>query len=77
MPTIRETKKELARLIAKAERGEEVIITRGRQPVARLVPIARPRRRELGIFEGMSQVGPEFFDPLPEEELCPVNEENK
>ena len=37
-----EAKTHLSELIARAERGEEVIITRHNKPVARLVPIAGP-----------------------------------
>lgn len=35
-----EAKTHLSELIARAERGEEVVITRHNKPVARLVPIA-------------------------------------
>jgi len=51
--SIREAKANLARLIHKACHGEEVVITRGSQPVVRLLPIkalAGPRR--LGILKG-------------------------
>jgi hypothetical protein len=27
------------------------------------------QRRPLGMYKGMFEVGPEFFEPLPEEEL--------
>jgi prevent-host-death family protein len=37
-----EAKTHLSELIARAERGEEVIITRHNKPVAKLVPIAAP-----------------------------------
>jgi prevent-host-death family protein len=37
-----EAKTHLSELVARAERGEEVIITRHNRPVARLVPIAEP-----------------------------------
>lgn len=50
--------------------GEEIIIARGKDPVVRLVPIAgRKGRRKLGILKGKLVVGPEFFEPLPPEEL--------
>jgi prevent-host-death family protein len=47
-----EAKTHLSELIARAERGEEVIITRHNKPVAKLVPVAAPRadrgnRRQL------------------------------
>ncbi len=37
-----EAKTHLSELIARAERGEEVIITRHQRPVAKLVPISQP-----------------------------------
>ena len=37
-----EAKTHLSELIARAERGEEVVITRHNKPVARLVPMAEP-----------------------------------
>ena len=36
-----EAKTHLSELIARAERGEEVVITRHNKPVARLVPVRR------------------------------------
>jgi antitoxin (DNA-binding transcriptional repressor) of toxin-antitoxin stability system len=47
-----------------------VIIARGKTPVVRLVPVenAKPRR-QFGAMKGRASVGPEFFEPLPEEEL--------
>ena len=68
---IHEAKTSLSRLIEKACRGEEIIIARGKDPVVRLVPIGgRKGRRQLGILKGKLVVGPEFFDPLPPEELA-------
>ena len=69
--TIHEAKTNLSRLIEKAERGEEVIIARGKQPVVRLVPIAKPPagKRPLGLFKGKFTIPDDFFDPLPQEEL--------
>lgn len=60
----------LADLIARAEAGEEVILARDGKPVVRLVPmpVAGPHRRP-GRLEGRLAVGPEFFEPLPREEL--------
>jgi prevent-host-death family protein len=68
--TIHAAKTQLSKLIARVEAGEEVIIARRDKPVARLVPVeqARPKRR-FGSMKGKVWIGPEFFDPLPEEEL--------
>jgi len=68
--TIHEAKTNLSRLIVKACRGEDVVIARGSNPVVRLVPIAgKKKQRELGILKGKLVVGPEFFEPLPPDEL--------
>jgi prevent-host-death family protein len=68
--TIHEAKTNLSRLIQKAEEGEEVVIARGSKPVARLVAVGEVRgRRQPGSLKGTLRVGPEFFEPLPRDEL--------
>ena len=42
--TVSEFRAHLAEMIGRAERGEEVTISRGTQPVAKLVPLGRRRR---------------------------------
>jgi antitoxin (DNA-binding transcriptional repressor) of toxin-antitoxin stability system len=37
--------------------------------VAKLVPIAPKAKREFGAMRGKIAVGPEFFEPLPQDEL--------
>lgn len=51
--TVSEFRAHLAEMIGRAERGEEVVISRGTQPVAKLVPLER-RRRLGGLRELMS-----------------------
>ena len=41
----------LAEMIRRAERGEDVVIARGGEPVAKLVRLASPRRRQLGLLK--------------------------
>jgi prevent-host-death family protein len=68
--TIHEAKTNLSRLIEKACEGEEIVIARGDEPVARLVPLTDVKgRRKPGSLKGKLHVGAEFFEPLPEEEL--------
>jgi prevent-host-death family protein len=68
--TIHMAKTHLSKLIERAERGEEVIIARGKTPVARLVPYLREQpKRGFGSMRGRATIGPEFWEPLPEEEL--------
>jgi prevent-host-death family protein len=72
--TVHAAKTNLSKLIERVEKGEEVVIARGRKPVARLVPIDAPahilRRRAFGALKGKLKLADSFFfDPLPEEEL--------
>ncbi len=68
--TVHQAKTNLSRLLKKASNGEEVIIARGSKPVARLVPVGEVKgKRQPGAFKGELRVGPEFFEPLPPEEL--------
>lgn len=64
---IHEAKTHLSRLIAE---GQEVVIARYGEPVARLVPIRPPASRRVpGSAKGKFEVPPEFFAPLPDEIL--------
>lgn len=66
---VREAKTNLSRLLAQAESGEEVIITRNGKPVARLTPVQKRGTRQPDVFKGKFVLPDSFFDPLPEEEL--------
>jgi prevent-host-death family protein len=68
--TIHEAKTNLSKLIQKVAAGEEVIIARGAKPVARLVAVGEVKGKRMpGSLKGTLCVGPEFFEPLPENEL--------
>ncbi len=67
--SIHAAKTHLSRLIARAEAGEEIVIARGRKPVAKLVPIVPKPKRVFGAMRGEFTVGPEFFEPMSQEEL--------
>jgi prevent-host-death family protein len=68
--TIQKANTQLSRLIKKACEGEEIVITRGRKPVVRLVAIQKKNGdRKPGAWKGKIKIGPEFFEPLPPEEL--------
>ena len=69
--TIRTAKTTLSQLLARVEAGEEIILARGSEPVARLVPYHAPAtKRRFGALRGLISVGPAFFEPLPEDELA-------
>jgi prevent-host-death family protein len=66
---IHAAKTQLSRLVEAAAAGEEIIIAKAGKPLARLGPLAEPkRRRQLGILEGKIQV-PDDFDRMFEEEI--------
>ena len=67
---IHKAKTQLSKLIEEACRGEEIVIARGSEPVVRLVAIQSPKGdRKPGALKGKIHIGPEFFEPLPPEEL--------
>lgn len=67
---VHEAKTHLSRLLRRVAAGEEVLITSGGEPVARLVPVAqRPPRRELGFDRGLVRIAVDFDAPLPDVEL--------
>jgi prevent-host-death family protein len=66
---IGEAKTQLSQLVHRAEEGEEIVLSRGHRPVARLVaiPIAPPAvKRKPGRMRGRVQV-PRDFDEWPED----------
>lgn len=64
--TVHAAKTHLSRLLKAAAAGEEIVITRGRTPVARLVAYAEPvPKRRFGAMKGQAAVTDAFFEPLP------------
>jgi len=69
--TIHTAKTTLSQLLARVEAGEEIILARGKEPIAKLVPFQpAPPKRRFGALRGILNVGPEFFEPLPEDDLA-------
>jgi prevent-host-death family protein len=67
--SISEAKTQLSKLVARAERGEEVTIRRGNKPVARLVAIDRPpssARSPIGALQGQIWISDDFDELGPE-----------
>ena len=70
--SIHKAKTNLSKLIARVEAGEDVVIMRGKSPVARLTSIGTQKRKlTFGMLKGKMPPLPDemFFEPLPEEEL--------
>lgn len=69
--TIHKAKSTLSQLLVRVEAGEDIVLARGSQPVARIVPYGEVHRdRQPGALRGLITVDAAFFDPLPEEELA-------
>ena len=69
--SVHAAKTHLSQLLARVEAGEVIIIARRKTPVAKLIPIGAKGKREFGTMRGKISIGPEFFEPLPDEELDP------
>jgi len=64
---VHEAKTHLSRLLAKVAAGEEVIIARNGEPVARLVPVEPRKKRVLGQDAGRIWISDDFDDPVDPE----------
>ena len=65
---VHEAKTHLSRLLARVERGEEIVIARAGTPIAvlsRYVP-AEQQPRVAGIWKGQVRMSDDFDAPLPE-----------
>jgi antitoxin (DNA-binding transcriptional repressor) of toxin-antitoxin stability system len=61
----------LSQLVARVEAGEEIVLARGKHPIAKIVPYQPVgTKRQFGALRGIVSVGPEFFEPLPDDELA-------
>jgi prevent-host-death family protein len=68
--TVRQAKANFSRLIKEARNGKEVVITRGKQPVAKIIPIASAAKKRIpGMLKGQIWSALDAFDPLTDEEL--------
>jgi prevent-host-death family protein len=65
MYNMHDAKTHLSRLAERAARGEEIVIARNGEPIARLMPIQEHGPRSLGLWRGQVEVREDFDDPLP------------
>ena len=64
--SVHEAKADLSRLLDDVAAGEDVVITRGGRPVARIVPANDAPRRTFGVDRGAFTVPADFDAPLDE-----------
>ena len=64
-------KTKLSELLLRVESGEEIIIARNGNPIAKLTKLDSDNvhRPEPGIDAGKISIAPDFDDPLPEFDL--------
>lgn len=68
--TIHKAKTNLSQLIEKACSGQEVVISRGSEPMVRLVPVREPNgNRKPGRLKGKISYTDDAFAPLTDQEL--------
>ena len=70
MVNVHQAKTQLSRLLARVEAGEDVVIARRGEPVARLVGCKPRSKRQPDVLKGKVIIPESFLDPLPEAELA-------
>ncbi len=64
---VHEAKTHLSTLLAAVEAGEEIVIARSGQPVARLTRYECAATRPIGIDDGRLEIADDFDDFIPPE----------
>jgi prevent-host-death family protein len=65
---VHEAKTHLSKLLARVAAGEEIIIAKAGQPIARLSPVKQVSgKRKLGNAAGKAWMAEDFDAPLPED----------
>jgi antitoxin (DNA-binding transcriptional repressor) of toxin-antitoxin stability system len=78
--TIFEAKTNLSELLKKAQKGQTIIITSGRErkPIAKIEAVKPVKTSRLGFMETPGfKLTDAFWEPLPEEELALWNGEGE
>lgn len=70
--TIYQAKTHLSRILQQVELGEEVVVCRGKQPIARIIPSASMQTKRPKVGDPTSprfEIPPGAFEPLAASEL--------
>ena len=63
--SIHEAKTHFSRLVARAEAGEEIVVRRGKEPVAKIVRYDDPSKQRVpGRLKGRIKIADDFDEPL-------------
>ena len=65
---IQEAQTNLSKHLAGLQEGDRIILCRGNEPVAEMLPLAdrSAEPRPVGLRRGLAEVPDSFFDPLPD-----------
>ena len=70
MVNIHEAKTHLSKLLQRVIGGEEILIAKSGEPIAKIVPFKEsPKPRVPGSAKGKVWIAPDFNDPLPDDVL--------
>ena len=76
--TVHQAKTNLSRLLEEACSGKEVVIARGSEPVAKLVPLGSASKKRIpGRLAGQISYTADAFDPLTDQELSELGFEQR
>lgn len=68
--TVHQAKTNLSKLLEQARTGKEVVIAKGKEPVAKLIAIGASRKKRVpGRLAGKISASADAFAPLSEQEL--------
>lgn len=72
--TVHQAKTNFSRILKEVEAGQEVIVMRGKKPVAKIVALDQPKKQELpfrllGAYRGKIRFDDSIFAPASDEEL--------
>lgn len=70
MVNIHDAKTHLSKLLQRVIGGEEILIAKSGEPIAKIVPFKKsPKPRVPGSAKGKVWIAPDFNDPLPDDIL--------
>jgi prevent-host-death family protein len=68
---IHEAKTQLSRIVERVERGEEIVISRAGEPVAKVVPLVRRvNRTSGGSLKGILKLSDDWDSPETNDEIA-------
>ncbi|HDR9873030.1 MULTISPECIES: type II toxin-antitoxin system Phd/YefM family antitoxin [Burkholderia cepacia complex] len=72
---ISDARRQFSSLVDAAAGGEEIVIVKAGIPIARLVPIGRPKiARKFGGLKGRCRIAEDFDAPLPDDVIAAFGE---